>query len=139
MARVLSLAALLALWALAAALAHSRLLPDPWSVGAAILAVYLLSGLFLWLAAAGRDTEAFDRPDEFNIHRTGADRHLAFGKGRHFCIGAPFARPEAKIALETMLERIPDIALRDPNADPQVYPSLFVGGLTHLDAVWEPK
>ena len=49
--------------------------------------------LFLWLAAAGRDRAAFAEPDRFDLHRPDAERHLAFGKGQHFCLGANFGKP----------------------------------------------
>src|SRR5262249_7425584 len=51
--------------------------------------------LFLWLAAAGRDEAAFDRPGEFDPHRPDAERHLAFGKGLHYCLGANLGKLEA--------------------------------------------
>src|SRR5208282_5748098 len=44
--------------------------------------------LYLWLASAGRDEAAFAEPDRFDLHRRDAERHLAFGKGQHFCLGA---------------------------------------------------
>ena len=57
------------------------------------------------LAATGRDPRAFDRPDAFDIRR-GATGHLAFAAGPHFCLGAPLARLEAAIALESFARRI---------------------------------
>jgi cytochrome P450 len=63
--------------------------------------VLLLSG------SAGRDERAFDDPDQFDIHRENA-RHLSFGHGIHFCIGAALARIEGRIALEETLVRFPD-------------------------------
>jgi cytochrome P450 len=69
------------------------------------------SKLFLWLAAAGRDEEAFDRPDEFNLHRTGADHHLAFGKGLHYCLGANLGKLEAQIAIAELARRYPTLRL----------------------------
>ncbi|HJY73363.1 MAG TPA: cytochrome P450, partial [Streptosporangiaceae bacterium] len=51
--------------------------------------------LYLWLASAGRDKAAFAEPDRFDLHRLDAERHLAFGKGVHFCLGANFGRLEA--------------------------------------------
>jgi cytochrome P450 len=67
--------------------------------------------LFLWLAAAGRDAAAFDRPDEFDLHRAGADRHLAFGKGLHFCLGANLGKLEAQLAVAELARRYPALRL----------------------------
>jgi cytochrome P450 len=61
--------------------------------------------LYLWLAAAGRDKAAFDEPDRFDLHRPDAERHLAFGKGVHFCLGANFGRLEAQIAIAELARR----------------------------------
>ncbi len=60
------------------------------------------------LGSANRDEAQFPNPDVFDIHRT-PNRHLAFGHSIHFCIGAPLARLETKIALEVMLQRFTDI------------------------------
>jgi cytochrome P450 len=67
--------------------------------------------LFLWLAAAGRDSAAFDHPDGFDLHRAGADQHLAFGKGLHYCLGANLGRLEAQIAITQLANRYPDLQL----------------------------
>jgi cytochrome P450 len=63
-----------------------------------------------WIAAANRDAARFPEPDRFDVHRNSTG-HLAFGHGIHFCIGAPLARLEAKIALDILLERYHDIAV----------------------------
>jgi len=63
-----------------------------------------------WLAAANRDERVFAEPDRFDLHRT-PNPHLGFGHGLHFCLGAPLARLEAKIALGILLERYRDIAV----------------------------
>jgi cytochrome P450 len=67
--------------------------------------------LFLWLAAAGRDSAAFDQPDEFDLQRAGADQHLAFGKGLHYCLGANMGRLEAQIAITQLANRHPHLQL----------------------------
>lgn len=97
------------------------------------------SAVMLQLDSADQDSSTFTEPEKFDLHRPKAElaSHLAFGKGTHFCIGAPFARPMAKIALEHMLDRIPSLRMAEPDAAPDVFPSLFVGGLTHLEAVWD--
>ena len=63
-------------------------------------------------AAANRDPEAFPSPDEFSLDRE-RNRHLSFGLGVHFCLGAPLARLEARVAMRTLLERCPDLRLLD--------------------------
>ena len=67
--------------------------------------------LFLWLAAAGRDRAAFPEPDRFDLHRPDAERHLAFGKGLHFCLGANFGKLEAQIAIAELARRYPTLRL----------------------------
>ncbi|MXW26356.1 MAG: cytochrome P450 [Dehalococcoidia bacterium] len=63
-------------------------------------------------AAANRDPEAFPSPDEFSLDRE-RNRHLSFGLGVHFCLGAPLARLEARVAMRTLLQRCPDLRLLD--------------------------
>jgi cytochrome P450 len=62
------------------------------------------------LASVSRDEDEFKNPDTFDIHRT-PNRHLAFGMGVHFCLGAPLARLEVKIALSALMERYRDFAV----------------------------
>jgi cytochrome P450 len=59
-----------------------------------------------WISSANRDEMQFLDPDRFDIRRS-PNRHLAFGHGIHFCLGAPLARLETRIALTALLERFP--------------------------------
>jgi cytochrome P450 len=61
-----------------------------------------------WLAAANRDGRVFAEPHRFDVHRR-PNPHLTFGHGVHFCLGAPLARLEARVALRLLLERYRDV------------------------------
>jgi cytochrome P450 len=69
------------------------------------------SKLFLWLAASGRDASVFPEPDVFDLRRANARRHLAFGKGIHFCIGSALGKLEAQLALAELARRFPRLRL----------------------------
>ncbi|MGH8929694.1 MAG: cytochrome P450 [Egibacteraceae bacterium] len=64
-----------------------------------------------WVLSANRDERAFADPDRFDIHRV-SNHQVAFGKGIHFCLGAPLARLEAKIALNILLDRYAEIRMQ---------------------------
>jgi cytochrome P450 len=68
--------------------------------------------LFVLLNAANRDPEIFAEPERFRFGRTD-NRHLSFGYGPHFCLGAPLARLEAEIGIAALLRRRPALALAD--------------------------
>jgi cytochrome P450 len=88
------------------------------------------------LAAANRDPAQFKDPEKFDITRD-PNEHVAFGEGIHFCIGAPLARMEARIAFEAMLARFPRLRLKDPAIKPKYKGSFFLRGLESLPVAIE--
>jgi len=72
--------------------------------------------VFQMVNAANRDPEVFPNPDVFDIRRE-PNRHVAFGFGIHFCVGALLARAEAAIAIGTLLRRMPNLRLENPQPD----------------------
>jgi len=92
--------------------------------------------LRVMFAAAGRDPEWVEDPDTFRLDRQGPPRHLGFGHGIHFCVGAALARLEAGIALETLVETFPGLRLAD-GFEPRYLPGGFVfRGLAELPVTW---
>lgn len=87
-----------------------------------------------WIGSANRDERQFERPAQFDIDR-GQIRHLAFGHGIHFCLGAPLARLEARIALEATLTRLPGLALT-PGSLLERMDSTIVYGVKTLPVSW---
>ncbi|HEY7437343.1 MAG TPA: cytochrome P450 [Methylomirabilota bacterium] len=82
-----------------------------------------------FLGAADRDPAQFPDPDRLDITRAD-NRHIAFGMGIHFCLGAPLARMEGQIAINTLLARLPKLALATDR--PQFRQSLTLRGLETL-------
>jgi len=69
-----------------------------------------------FLTAANRDERVFPNPNRFDLHRD-PNHHATFGKGIHFCLGAPLARLEARVALKIMLERYSDIRVDEEKVE----------------------
>ncbi|GAA3436587.1 cytochrome P450 [Kutzneria kofuensis] len=68
------------------------------------------------LTAANRDPAVFDNPDVFDLRRPNLRKQLAFAHGPHFCLGIDLARLETRIAVETVLDRLPGLELTEPAA-----------------------
>jgi pimeloyl-[acyl-carrier protein] synthase len=82
-----------------------------------------------FIGAADRDPAQFSEPDRLDITRA-ENRHIAFGLGIHFCLGAPLARVEGQIAINTLVRRFPKLALATDT--PQFRQSLTLRGLQSL-------
>ncbi|MGW8557581.1 cytochrome P450 family protein [Streptomyces tubercidicus] len=88
------------------------------------------------LAAASRDQEHFAAADDFDITRD-ARGHTAFGHGIHFCLGAPLARLEARVAIRSLLERCPDLAM-DVDFDDLIWRTgMLIRGTEQLPVRWK--
>ncbi len=82
-----------------------------------------------FIGAADRDPSQFTGPDRLDLGRTD-NRHIAFGWGIHFCLGAPLARVEGQIAIDTLVRRLPRLTLVDD--EPEYRQSLTLRGLKAL-------
>ena len=71
------------------------------------------------LSSANRDPRRFTDPDSFDVHRK-EGAHLAFAVGNHFCLGAWFGRHLARVSLDLLLDRLPNLRL-DPDRPPTLY------------------
>ena len=93
------------------------------------------SKVYMMFGSANRDSDLWEDPDEFNISRKLDDlkRHTAFGVGTHYCLGAPLARLEATIALQTLLTRLPSMSL---NGTPKNVKAEVLNGFEELPVSW---
>jgi cytochrome P450 len=84
--------------------------------------------------SASNDEAVFPQPHDFDIQRENADHHLAFGHGRHKCLGAPLARLEARIGLGALLDRLPELHVAEQTL--QYVPMVTLQTLTALEVRW---
>src|SRR5262249_5873807 len=82
------------------------------------------------LLSANRDSAHFERPGELDLHRE--PRHLAFGRGLHYCLGATLARLEGEIAFRALVSRFPDMRLAADPAELTWRRSALIRGLDRL-------
>jgi cytochrome P450 len=87
------------------------------------------SAAVLLLGSANRDAEQFTDPEGLDIGRA-ENRHIAFGMGIHFCLGAPLARVEGQVAIGELFRRFPRLGMRDER--PAYKPNFTLRGLASL-------
>jgi cytochrome P450 len=117
--------------------------PPVQAVARTVLEPVELSGMALerhdmvisLLGAANRDPAIFIDPERLDVTRKDL-RPLSFGGGIHFCLGAQLARIEAAVVFETVLRRLPNLRLADPD-HPKWRPSFVLRGLTELPVAWD--
>jgi len=85
--------------------------------------------------SVNRDEDVFSDPDRFDVRRS-PNKHLAFGVGEHFCLGADLAGLELRVMFEELLQRLPDIAL---DGEVEWVRSNFVGGPKHMPVRFTPS
>jgi len=88
-------------------------------------------------ASANRDPDVFQAPDQGHPRRSDLGRHLGFGMGIHYCIGAPLARLEVRVAMELVLEKLPGLRLA-PDSPILYLPNFLHRGPRRLRVEWDP-
>ena len=102
---------------------HPRLARGPVELGGVEIPDRAMVAL-LW-GSANRDSDVFERPDEFTLGRPNVRQHVGFGRGIHHCVGAPLARLESRVVLTKLLERTRRFAL-DADRPPEWVDSLWI-------------
>jgi len=93
-------------------------------------------GVILILGSANHDPERFDAPERLDLERE-PNAHLGFGKGPHYCLGAPLARLEADVALTTLLRRLPGLRVAAPAGELRYRPLPMFKALEELPVAWD--
>jgi cytochrome P450 len=87
--------------------------------------------VFVLFASANRDPAQFDDPERFDVRRRDARKHMTFGKGIHFCQGAPLARMEVRVCLELLTQMAPELTIV-PEQDFHYVPNVVMRGPSSL-------
>ena len=93
-------------------------------------------GIIIDLAPANWDADAFTEPDRLYLHRSGADRNVAFGYGRHQCVGQQLARAEMQIVFQTLIRRVPTLELAVGIEDIPFKHDRLAYGVYELPVTW---
>jgi cytochrome P450 len=93
-------------------------------------------GIIIDLAPANWDANAFAEPERLYLHRSGAGQHVAFGYGRHQCVGQQLARAELQIVFHTLFHRIPTLELAVPIEDVPFKHDRLAYGVYELPVTW---
>jgi cytochrome P450 len=91
--------------------------------------------IFTWLASANRDPEQFAEPERFDMTRA-PNRHVAFGHGIHFCIGAPLSRMETAVALPMIIKQLPNLRVVHDES-PELFEGRFLFGFKRLPIAFD--
>jgi cytochrome P450 len=90
----------------------------------------------LWYGAANRDPEIFDNPDVYDITRENAKKHLAFGYGRHLCLGKHVANMQLEVVYQKIFERFPDMV---QDGEMVLTPNNFVNAIQEMPVKFTPQ
>lgn len=110
-----------------------RFAREPVTIGSQVIPAG--DAVLVALGSGNRDADRYPDPDTFDIRREPRG-HLAFGHGMHFCLGAPLARMEGRIAVRALLDRCPGLALDPDGEEPDWLPGLLIRGVRRLPVRW---
>ncbi|AEN13298.1 MULTISPECIES: cytochrome P450 [unclassified Streptomyces] len=110
-----------------------RFAREPVTIGSQVIPAG--DAVLVALGSGNRDADRYPDPDTFDIRREPRG-HLAFGHGMHFCLGAPLARMEGRIAVRALLDRCPGLAPDPDGEEPDWLPGLLIRGVRRLPVRW---